>query len=48
MDERGKEEKFDVFTSEGEAPGYISLDQAKLMARRLARADEERYQKRLG
>ena len=41
-------EKRDEFDSSGEAHGYISLDQAGLDARRLARQDEERYLQRLG
>ena len=41
-------EKRDEFDSSGETQGYISLDQAGLDARRLARQDEERYLQRLG
>jgi hypothetical protein len=41
-------EKRDEFDSSGETQGYISLDQAGLDARRLARQDEERYRQRLG
>ena len=41
-------EKRDEFDSSGETQGYISLDQAGLEARRLARQDEERYLQRLG
>ena len=40
--------KKDEFTPEGEALGYISLDQATLKARTLAMQDEERYRTRLG
>ena len=31
-DESSKQDKFDPFTSEGEARGYISLEQAKVLA----------------
>ncbi len=41
-------DKKEEFDSTGEAIGYISLDQAILQARRLARQDENRYQNRLG
>ena len=41
-------DKKEEFDSAGEAIGYISLDQAVLQARRLARQDEERYRDRLG
>ena len=41
-------EKRDEFDSSGETQGYISLDQAGLDARRLARQDEESYLERLG
>ncbi len=40
--------KRDEFDSSGETQGYISLDQAGLDARRLARQDEESYLERLG
>jgi len=46
-DDINKEDKFD-FTSEGEALGYISLDQAVLRARLLVRQNEARYLERLG
>jgi hypothetical protein len=46
-DDINKEDKFD-FTAEGEAFGYISLDQAVLRARLLVRQDEVRYLERLG
>lgn len=41
-DQNGKEEKFD-FTNEGEAPGYISLDQARILAMRTAREEPGAY-----
>ena len=42
-EEQGKEEeKFD-FTSEGEAVGYISLDQARLLAMQTARETPGEY-----
>jgi hypothetical protein len=40
-------DKKEEFDSTGEAIGYISLDQAILQARRLARQDEDRYRNRL-
>ena len=46
-DEGNKEKRFD-FTAEGEVLGYLSLDQAVLQARRLARQDGSRYLQRLG
>ena len=46
-DQGKEEEKFD-FTGEGEAVGYISLPQAVLAARRLARENDEHYKDRLG
>ena len=47
MPEEEKHDEFD-FDSAGEAPAYISLDQAVLQARHLARQDEARYLERLG
>ena len=44
----GIEKKKEEFDSAGEAIGYISLDQAILHARRLARRDEDRHRERLG
>ena len=41
-------DKRDEFNSSGESVEYISLDQAVLQARRLARQDDERYIRRLG
>ena len=41
-------EKKEEFNSAGEAISYISLDQAVLKARKLARQDEDRYRERLG
>ena len=41
-------EKKDEFDSSGETAGYISLDQALLEARRLARLNDERYIHQLG
>ena len=38
-----KEEKFDAFTPEGEALGYISLEQARLVAMQTARDDPGNY-----
>lgn len=46
QDENNKEDQFD-FTREGEALGYISLDQAVLQARTQVRQDEARYLERL-
>ena len=46
-DQGKEEEKFD-FTGEGEAVNYISLPQAVLAARRLARENDEHYKERLG
>ena len=40
--------KKDEFDSSGETAGYISLDQALLEARRLARQSDERYTRQLG
>lgn len=40
-------EKFD-FTAEGESVGYITLDQAVLQAKRLARENDREYCQRLG
>jgi hypothetical protein len=46
--EQGKKiEKFE-FTPEGETLGYISLDQAVLLARHIVRQEEQRYLLRLG
>lgn len=43
VDEEGKKkDKFD-FTPEGEAPGYISLEQARLLAMRTARDNPGNY-----
>jgi len=42
-----KEEKFG-FDSAGEALGYISLDQAVLLARQMSRDNEQLYRQRLG
>ena len=41
-------QKKEEFDSTAEGIGYISLDQATLEARRLAREDQERYCQRLG
>ena len=41
-------DKRDQFDTAGEAMGYISLDQAILLARQQAREDGERYRQRLG
>ena len=41
-------EKKDEIDSSGETAGYVSLDQALLEARRLARQNDERYINRLG
>ena len=46
-DQGKEEEKFD-FTGEGEAVNYISLPQAVLAARRLARENDEHYKEGLG
>ena len=40
-------EKRDEFDSSGETVGYVSLDQALLEARRLARQNDELYIQRL-
>ena len=48
-DEQGKkkdEEKTDAFTPEGEAVGYISLDQARVLAMRTARDEPGAYGRR--
>ena len=45
-DQGKEEEKFD-FTSDGEEIGYISLDQAILLARQQAQEDGERHRRRL-
>ncbi len=47
-EDQGKKEDQFGFTPEGEALGYISLDQAILLARQQAREDAERYRQRLG
>ena len=46
-DQGKEEEKFD-FTGEGEAVNYISMPQAVVRARRLARENDERYKERFG
>ena len=42
-DEGRKEDKFDAFTPEGEALGYVSLDQAQVLAIRTARDEPGDY-----
>jgi ABC-type transport system substrate-binding protein len=39
----GKDDKFDAFTREGEAVGYISLEQARVLAMRHARDNTDFY-----
>ena len=45
-DQFDKEDKFDAFTPEGEALGYISLDQARVLAIRHARENTDFYGRR--
>ena len=48
LEDQGNEEKKFDFTGEGEAVEYITLPQAVLLARRLARENYEHYKERLG
>jgi hypothetical protein len=41
-----KEDKFEAFTPEGEALGYISLDQARVLAIQHARENTDFYGRR--
>ena len=45
-EDQDEEDKVDAFTSEGEAKGYLSLDQAQVLAMRTARQDPGRYGRR--
>ena len=42
-EDQGKEEEKLDFTREGEAVGYISLDQARVLAMRTARETPDEY-----
>ncbi|MCH8205558.1 MAG: hypothetical protein IH956_00970 [Chloroflexi bacterium] len=42
-DDDKKEDKFDAFTPEGEALGYISLEQARVVAMQAARDEPSDY-----
>ena len=46
VDSGDQEDKFDAFTAQGESLGYISLDQARVLAMRTARETPGAYGRR--